>query len=256
MSSAMSNYSEWFLGGVADIINLIRGGKRTVGQLLPLKRAMQMVINGEYFDVRHLGLKELLNSNDALHLQEAWRALYARWGIEYEVPEPWWIYDLIERERREGKTPIYLAPEIAYKNGISVLAKGIGIPAQIPVQGLVGWQMNRYEGWLFVSSSPEPPNCGFSFEEMRKYRGKSGDTTGHFQMTLNMFMVFLGYCRAIQDSSSELKKTCFEVLFGSTYDKDSPVIVEYSDFNTFKVHLGELPEGVMAGARTVTHWVR
>lgn len=253
VSSALLGFTEQFIVGFADIVKLIRDKNRTVGQLLPLKQAMQMTINGDYFEVKPLSLVDLLQSDVSAHLQEAWRALYAKWKIKCKVPAPWWDCTLIRSEKQKGKVPIYLAPEIAHFDGVSILKKSLNITSKISQKDLV--INNDAKGWMFISSSPETPNTCFSIEELKEKR-KENRGENRFFMTLNMFMVFFGYCQAMYGSSYDTGRTCFEILFSSKYGKDHPVMVEYSRFDNFKVHRNRLPEGALIGARSIVQYAQ
>ncbi len=248
MSSALSEFMELFLIGFADIVKLLRDKKRTIGQLLPLKLAMQSTIDGEYSEVRQLSLRELLLSDKPAYLQEGWRQLYAEWNIECEVslPEESLCFS-IEEERQKGKTLIYLAQNVASWDGLPILQKGLKIPfQQIPRRGLVCY--NNTNGWISVHSLPDPPKTCSNIEELTNM--DSCDMS-RFHMTLNMFMVFFGYCQAIYGPSHGLGRTCFEALLSSKYGKNHPVVVEYSNFRNFLVHRGKLPEGATIEARSI-----
>jgi len=76
VSSALTILLEWLLIGFADIVKLIRDGKRTTEQLEPLKTAVQAVINGKEFQVVFPEVSSSPALDDAAAQLVAWQKLY------------------------------------------------------------------------------------------------------------------------------------------------------------------------------------
>lgn len=191
----------WFVTSISQIVGWINDGTRTLEELKPLKEAIQAVIEHKSFRVVFTepskSLKDLATSIDPAEIHSAWVQLYAKWGIQYPVPEVPFTVERVKAEKKRDRILIYLAPELSMGRVIPEL--GELFPKmqacmelrKAALEGIVS--DDEVSGWLFVEKALNTPNLGTTEEELREVF-RQQNVKG---MTLNAYIIFGQFCKDI-----------------------------------------------------------
>ncbi|MFH1088557.1 MAG: hypothetical protein V1719_01805 [Patescibacteria group bacterium] len=245
--SSVKNATElikWISTKIGQIILWIEDGTRTVEELLPLKEAIQAVIDRRSFRVEFLLAKPIEKyshpkdlatsmmsvltffsnkgkSTNPVEIRKAWIQLYRKWGIQYSVPEVPFGQDRIGAEGDRGRILIYLAPELATATWQALPELSRPFPAMKrswAISGGAGGTLIKevknvkdLSGWLFVESMLNMPNSNTTEQQLHE-RFVQQNATG---MTLNVYIIFGQFAKEIlgeyPDISGDVR------LLGSSY---------------------------------------